>query len=159
MRYLFLAVSFFLVCNSLFCQSNLIYNPEDSQALNALPGKWQKYWNTHNMDSMARLFANDVDFVTKSGTWFKGKEATVNHHKKNHATIFKTSIWTTDSIAIKYVKPDLAIMHIGWGISGDFSHDGTPGEPRHGISTWVVIKEKGEWLLLAVQNANIVDPH
>jgi len=45
-------------------------------------------------------------------------------------------------VEVKYVKPDLAIMHIRWGIKGDFDHDGTPREPRHGIFTWVVIKEK-----------------
>jgi hypothetical protein len=28
-------------------------------------------------------------------------------------------------------------------------------EGRHGIFTWVVIKEKGQWQLLAVHNVNI----
>jgi uncharacterized protein (TIGR02246 family) len=110
------------------------------------------------MDSMATLFATDVDFVTKSGTWFKGKEGTVNHHKKNHATIFKTSTWTADSVAIKYVKPDLAIIHVGWGISGDTHHDGTPSDPRHGISTWILTKQDAHWLLLGVHNVNIESP-
>lgn len=80
------------------------------------------------------------------------------HHRKNHASIFKTSVWATDSVAIKYARPDLAIIHIGWGISGDAHHDGTLNDPRHGMSTWVLTKQKDQWLLLAVQNVNIEAP-
>jgi hypothetical protein len=58
-------------------------------------------------------------------------------------------------VNIKYVKSDLAIIHVGWGITGDLDADGTPRKPRHGIFTWVVIKTKGQWLLLAVSNVNI----
>ena len=32
----------------------------------------------------------------------------------------------TDSETVKYVNPCVAIMHIGWGISGDFKNDGMP---------------------------------
>ncbi len=63
-------------------------------------------------------------------------------------------MWTTDSMEVKYVKPDLAIMHIGWGLSGDFDPDGAPRQPRHGIFTWVIFKDKGQWQLLAVHNVN-----
>jgi uncharacterized protein (TIGR02246 family) len=110
------------------------------------------------MDAFSTLFANDVDFVTKSGNWLKGKEATVEHHRQNHATIFRDSKWMTEGVGVKFVKTDLAIVHIRWGISGDTHHDGTPSRPRHGISTWVLAKRVGQWLLLAVQNANIESP-
>lgn len=134
------------------------YSAEDMQALHKVAEQWERFWNSHDMVSFATLFANDVDFVTKSGNWFKGKEATMNHHRQNHATIFKNSTWTIDSVTMKYVKPDVAIIHVGWGISGDSFHDGTPSSPRHGMSTWVAVKQNKEWLLLAVQNANIVTP-
>jgi len=155
------SILLFLICSAslgCFCQAIKKYDNKDMHALNEIADKWERYWNIHNIDSLATLFALDIDFVTKSGTWFKGKEATVNHHRKNHATIFKTSTWTTDSVAIKYVKPDLAVIHIGWGLSGDFYHDGKPSSPRHGISTWVLTKQNNDWLLLAVQNVNIESP-
>ena len=154
-------ILFFLVYTAslnCYCQPPTKYDTKEMHALNEVAEKWQRYWNSHDMVSFATLFAPNVDFVTKSGTWFKGKEETMNHHKKNHASIFKNSIWSTDSVVIKYVKPDLAIIHIGWGMSDDTHHDGTPSEPRHGISTWVVIKQTSRWLLLAVQNVNIETP-
>jgi uncharacterized protein (TIGR02246 family) len=158
MRSLILFILLYTVFLNCYCQTATQYDVMDIKALNEVSGKWQRYWNSHNMDSFATIFATDVDFVTKSGTWFKGKEETMNHQKKNHASIFKTSIWTTDSVVIKYVKTDLAIIHIGWGITNDSHHDGTPGEPRHGISTWVVIKQNNQWVLLAVHNINIEAP-
>jgi uncharacterized protein (TIGR02246 family) len=158
MRSLILLILVHTVSSNCYCQGATRYDAKDIQSLNEVAKKWEQYWNSHNMDSFATLFATDVDFVTKSGTWFMGKEATMNHHKKNHSTIFKSSVWVADSVAIKYVKPDLAIIHIGWGISGDTHHDGTPSEPRHGISTWVLIKQSKQWLLLSVQNVNIETP-
>lgn len=131
------------------------YNNKDLNELNALPAKWQRYWNTHNMDSMGTLLREDVDFVTVTGRWSKGKSEAIKHHKERHSFMFKSSVWQNDSIAIKYVKPDLAILHIGWGMSGDVEADGTPRKPRHGIFTWVVTKQKNKWLLLSVHNVNI----
>lgn len=55
------------------------------------------------------------------------------------------------------VQPGLAIMHIGWGITGDFDPDGTPRKPRHGLFMWIATKQNGQWLLLAVHNTNIRD--
>jgi hypothetical protein len=78
------------------------YNPKDLAVLHQLPINWQRYWNSHNMDSMGTLLAMNVDFVTVGGTWLKGKEEAVMLHKKNHATIIKTSTWSTDSVSINF---------------------------------------------------------
>lgn len=110
------------------------------------------------MDSMRIMLRPDVDFITVGGSWLKGKAEAVNNHKEKHATTFKTSIWTTNSVEIKYIKPDLAIIHLRWGITGDFDPDGTPRAPRQGIFTWVVPKQNAQWLLLAVHNVNIREP-
>jgi uncharacterized protein (TIGR02246 family) len=137
-------------------QSTKNYHDKDMKALKGLAVKWGKYWNTHNMDSMGTLLTDDVDFVNVAGRWLKGRKETVTHHKERHeGVVFKESVWTTDSVTIKYVKPDLAIMHLKWGIKGDFDADGTPRPPRKGVFTWVVTKENNKWLLLAVHNVNV----
>ena len=158
MRSSILFVLFLVFSPFIYCQEINKFDAADTKAINDVAAKWQMYWNDHNMVSFATLFADNVDFVTKSGTWLRGKTATMSHHKNNHETIFKNSKWEIDSVIIKYVKADLAIVHIGWGISGDIHHNGTPSDPRHGISTWVLMKQNNKWLLLAVQNANIEAP-
>jgi uncharacterized protein (TIGR02246 family) len=134
------------------------FSAEDTQALRHVAEEWQRCWNAHDMDAFAVLFADDVDFVTKSGAWIKGKAATMKHQQQNHATIFKQSVWSTDSIDTRYVAPRIAIIHLGWGLSNDTHHDGTQSAPRHGISTWVLAKHRGQWQLIAVHNVNIESP-
>jgi uncharacterized protein (TIGR02246 family) len=137
-------------------QNTQQYSSTDMAALKDLTVKWQHFWNVHNMDSMGTLLKDDVDFVNVGGAWLKGRLAVVKDHKQKHSGIlFKNSVWVIDSISIKAVKPGLAIIHLSWGINGDNDPDGTPRKPRHGIFTWVVIKENNQWALLAVQNTNI----
>ena len=109
------------------------------------------------MDSMGMMLRDDVDFVNVAGQWLKGKKETVDVHKERHLVVFKKSIWKTNSVSVKYIKDDLAILHIGWGITGDLDPDGRPRFPRHVIFTWVVAKENKQWLIVAEHNVNIME--
>lgn len=144
-----------LLLQSSFSQANKSYGTQDAKSLQHLVTLWEKYWNNHRMDSMGTLLREDVDFVNVAGQWLKGKTEAVNVHKERHEVVFKNSVWITDSVHIKYVKPDIAILHIGWGITGDVDPDGKARQPRHGIFTWVATKERGKWLIIAVHNVNI----
>lgn len=155
MRCICVLIVLFAISLRSFSQEDKIYHAKDLDVLKSLPVKWEKYWNNHNIDSLGTMLKEDVDFVNLAGVWLKGKAATIKLLRQVHQTTFKSSIWTTDSTEIRYVKPDLAILHIGWGISGDVDPDGTSRKPRHGIFTWVVIKEKGQWQLLTIDNVNI----
>jgi uncharacterized protein (TIGR02246 family) len=150
---------FMVAALSGFAQELTVFKPADAAALQSLATKWEHYWNSHNMDSMGTLLREDVDFVNVGGVWLKGKQNTVADHKQKHQSIvFKNSVWTTDEVAIKYVKPDLAILHVRWGIKGDNDLNGTPRTPRRGIFTWVANKEKGQWAILAAHNVNVREP-
>jgi uncharacterized protein (TIGR02246 family) len=149
-----LAIAICLVPFFSFSQSER-YNTKDMAALNNLVIKWDRYWNIHNMDSMGTLLRDDVDFINVAGQRLKGKKEAVTVHKERHQVVFKNSIFKSDSITIKYVKADLAIMHIVWSIVGDVDPDGKSRIPRKGIFTWVVTKTNNQWLLLAVHNVNI----
>ena len=120
MRMLYLLFIAFLTATGIRAQ-HTAYKLADQAKLEALPVRWQRYWNSHNMDSMGTILAADVYFVNVAGGWTKGRLAAVQDHKAKHLEVrFKTSVWQTDSVAIKYVTGDLAILHVGWGISGDF---------------------------------------
>jgi len=146
---------FFTFLTCAFCQTSSTYSKSDQTKLQDLSIKWEHFWNVHDMDSMGTMLNANVDFVNVAGIWLKGKTETIRDHKEKHlGVVFKNSVWTTDTVAIKYIKPDIAVIHLGWGLSGDNDPDGTPRKPRHGIFTWVVIKENGVWTLMTVQNTN-----
>jgi len=155
MRIFYLVITLGVLSLKTSSQDIQRYRPKDIAALQALPATFERCWNNHNMDSMGTMLTEDVDFINVAGTWFKGKTATVNDHKDSHSMMFKNSVFTTDSVNIRYVKSDLAVIHVGWALMGDLDPDGTPRRPRHGIFTWVAIRNKGRWLLLVVSNVNI----
>jgi uncharacterized protein (TIGR02246 family) len=68
---------------------------------------------------------------------------------------FKESVWGTTDVQVRFLKPDVAIVHVNWGIRGDKDPDGTPRQPRRGIFTRIVMKRDGRWLIRASQNTNI----
>lgn len=124
------------------------YSKTDLAGLREIPEKWIRSWNMHNIDSLADLLHADIDAVTVPGTLLKGKKSFTEDHRIKFQTIFKDSRLVSDTVTIKYIKSDLAIIHFGWGISGDLDREGNPQKLRHGIATWVLIKEKNNWKIL-----------
>jgi uncharacterized protein (TIGR02246 family) len=135
-------------------------NDADRKAIKAIATSFQDGWNRHDMDGLASLVAEDVDFVTVVGArgWEKGQKAFKDGHAEVHKTMFKDSVMTVGEIHIKFIRPDIAIAHVLWETKGDVVPDRKPGEPRAGIFTWVVEKRSNKWLILASQNTENKTP-
>lgn len=134
-------------------------NAEDQEAIKGIALKWQDSWNRHDMKALTALVAEDVDFITVAGNWRKNQKEFEEHHaNRRHEMQYKESVWTTNNMEVKFIRPDVAVAHVEWGIKGDKDPDGTPRQPRQGISTWVVEKRKGTWLIIATQNTNLREP-
>ena len=111
------------------------------------------------MKALSALVAEDVDFITVGGKWRKNRKEFEEHHINERSEMQKKeSVWTTKNTEVKFIKPDVAVAIVEWGIKGDKDPDGTPRQPRQGISTWVVEKRKGKWLIIDIQNTNLREP-
>ncbi|HEY0461799.1 MAG TPA: SgcJ/EcaC family oxidoreductase [Pyrinomonadaceae bacterium] len=133
-------------------------NAKDAEAIKGIALKWQEAWNLHDMKVLAALVAEDVDFITVGGGWQKNRKEFAEYHAQRHEMQFKESVWTTKKTTVEFIKSDVAVAHVEWGIAGDRDPDGTPRQPRQGIFTWVLEKRKGAWLIIASQNTNIREP-
>jgi uncharacterized protein (TIGR02246 family) len=127
----------------------------DEQAIKQIAMDWHDAWNRHDMKSLTALVAEDVDFVNVGGKWLKGRKEFEEHHAQRHQMQFKESVWTTTDTHIRFLKPDVAVVHVNWSLRGDRDPDGTPRQPRRGVFTWVVEKREGKWLIVAAQNTNV----
>lgn len=130
-------------------------NEKDLQLIKNIETNWQEAWNRHDMKALAALVAEDVDFIAVGGTWLKSRKDFEEHHAKRHEMQFKESILTTTEVKVKFLKRDIAVVHVNWYLKGDKDPDGTLRQPRRGIFTRVVTKQKGKWLIIASQNTNI----
>jgi uncharacterized protein (TIGR02246 family) len=129
-------------------------NDADRKSIEALGKRWQDLWNLHDMESLSLLLTQDVDFVTVLGPkgWLKGRAAWLEAHARMHKTLFTDSVWTTQKVDVKFVRPDLAVARVLWSTTGDKVRHIKHGEPREGIFTWILDKRDGKWLIIASQN-------
>jgi uncharacterized protein (TIGR02246 family) len=55
-------------------------------------------------------------------------------------------------VAVRFLRPDIAIVHWSWTGAGDKNPDGTARKRRLGMMTMVAEKRAGSWLVVASQN-------
>jgi uncharacterized protein (TIGR02246 family) len=125
----------------------------EEREIRAIAVRWQQAWNTHDMKALAALFTADADFVNVGARHWKGRSEIQAQHAARLEQ-FIGSVWTTKEITVQFLKPDIAVAHITWGMRGDKDPDGTPRQPREGLFTWVVVRQGGNWLVRAAQNTN-----
>lgn len=110
-------------------------------------------WNAHDGSALGRIFTPDGDFIGISGIQWHGPAEIAKVHSEQFAGRYDESIFTVDGIpSVALIKPDVALIHWRWTISGVRNLDGTPVAPYRGIFTWVAITHDGTWRVRAAQN-------
>jgi uncharacterized protein (TIGR02246 family) len=137
----------------------------DERSVRDTVNGFAREWNKHDMVAFGKLFAPDADFVTVSGTWMKGRNAIYLGHAFLHAAIpqgslfpeharqyglFKNSTMSFVQTDVRFLRPDVALAHVSWQLTGD------PRIPlRKGLFTFVLTKQSGRWLIASGQNTEI----
>jgi len=106
------------------------------------------------MKQLASLLTDDADFVNVGARHWKGRQQIEAEHAARLGQ-FNESVWSTKAVAVQFLKPDFALVHVDWALRGDKDADGTPRPPRGGVFTWVVVKQGSGWLIRAAQNTNL----
>ena len=132
----------------------LAQSADDERAIRNLARQYETGWNTHDMNLLGAMRAEDIDFVVVTGEIRKGREASMAQLREQHRTQFRESVWTNEKVSVQFLRSDVALVHIEWAIRGDRNMDDTLRPPRHGIFTWVVVKTGADWKLRAAHNTN-----
>jgi uncharacterized protein (TIGR02246 family) len=126
----------------------------DEKAVRELPRAFANAWAKHDGHELAKIMAPDVDFVTVSATWLSGRADFEKYHTRLLNGQFKEAIVTPLETAVRFIQPDLALVHWSWRVQGDKNADGSARPPRSGLMTMFATKRKGIWLVVAAQNTN-----
>jgi uncharacterized protein (TIGR02246 family) len=113
-------------------------------------------WNRHDMAAFASLFADDAEFVNVVGMWWRNRAQIEAAHRYSHETFFRASTLSGKVEALRYLRPDVAQMHVFWELRGQVEPDGRVGRPRRGILLLIAVNKDGAWLIEAAQNTDIV---
>ena len=100
-------------------------------------------------------FTADADFVNVQGRWMKGVDEIRRGHKEEGATRLKDAQIKLVELDIRFIRPDVAVVHQLHVMSGKRHPDGTPVPPHQQISTRILLKEQGHWITTAFQNTDV----
>ena len=128
---------------------------ENEAAVRGLIKAFVDSWNRHDMTILAALFAEDADFVDVFDNWFKDRIAIEHSLTQRHATVFKDSLFTEKDFAVRFVKPDLAIVHSIIELTGATDRQGHQVPSGLGVITSVIQRVAGSWRIIALQNTTI----
>ena len=130
--------------------------PADEKAIRDVESRWESAWNRHDVAAMAATYATDADAINLAGEWFQGRAAFQKSLEDLHSGKTQSSIWQTERTEIKFLTPEIALVHVYANSHGDRNPDGSAMAPRHVILTRVEMKRGGQWLIVASQATNIV---
>jgi uncharacterized protein (TIGR02246 family) len=127
----------------------------DEEAVPKLPQAFCVAWAKHDGHELAKIMADNVDFVTVATTYLHGRADFEKFHARLLSGRFKESTLTPLQTTVRFLRPDMAVVHWSWKIEGDKNFDGIRRqEPRYGMMTMVAEKRSGAWLVVVAQNTN-----
>jgi uncharacterized protein (TIGR02246 family) len=124
----------------------------DEQVVRDLPRAFCAAFNDHDGHQLAEIMADDVDFVTVGATWIHGKADFEKYHTRLLNGRFHAIRFEQLQVAVRFIRPDVAVVHWSWTAAGDKNPDGTARKRRYGMMTMVAEKRRGSWLVVVAQN-------
>ena len=126
----------------------------DEERVRELPRSFCNAWQKHDGHELAKIMADDVDFVTVATVYLHGRGDFEKFHERLLRGRFKDSTITSLETNTRFLTPGFAVVHWSWKMEGDKNFDGTPRPPRFGMMTMVAQKLDGIWQIVVAQNAN-----
>jgi len=94
----------------------------------------------------------DADFVNIYGMWRKGPAEIERRQRERMETVLREAKLTLLDLRIRFIRPDVAIVHQSQETGGYPDGDGHTMPPQRELSIRVLVKEHGKWLTTAFQN-------
>jgi uncharacterized protein (TIGR02246 family) len=124
----------------------------DEAAIRQVVKQVEDAWNAHDGKAFAAPFAADADYVVVNGNYIKGRDAIEAGHTQIFTTIYKNSHNVGTVKSIRFLRPDVAIVHVEWNL--EFSMGGET-KKSHAMNTMIMAKEGGKWSIAAFHNTPV----
>lgn len=122
----------------------------DETAIRESVKQMETGWNTKSGAVFAKPFAEDADYVVINGMYIKGRSTIETSHQRIFDTIYKDTIIELTVKQIRYLRPDVAVVHVTGHRQGP-----TKELLQDAILTLVMTKEQHGWTIAAFQNTAV----
>ena len=114
-------------------------------------------WNRHDTAALGRLFTENCDYVNNAGVHWKGAQEIAQRHAELFQNRLKTAVRTLTGAEVSFSTPDVALVHATWNVTGWSSPAGEAVPVLKEITTMVMAKTNGKWLITSFQNTESGD--
>jgi uncharacterized protein (TIGR02246 family) len=126
----------------------------DRAAIEGLFTAWEAAWASHDMKAFAALYHEDCVFIAWTGAKWLGRDAVEKGHAEVHKTFFRNSIQRKRIDGVRFLAPDVALVHLWSTLTGD---ERQPDKVVRSRNTLVLTKHDGAWRILSFQNTRLAD--
>jgi uncharacterized protein (TIGR02246 family) len=127
---------------------------KDEQAIHDILKRLESAWSAGDSQSFASLFTEDANFIHVFGGQVDGRRGIEGSHRHIFDTIYKGSRAEYTVQSIRFVRPDVAIVFSNGRLQ--FPEGNATPEVR-ARPTFVMVKDEGQWQIVAFQNTRIAE--
>ena len=124
----------------------------DEEAIRGAIAEMADGFNRHDAAAATRMYAPDADFVGVRGERARGRAEA----EKGLANAFRTrareATLRTEDVEVRFVRPDVAIVHVVNELSGLVAPDGQRLPPHREVGVRVFVRNDGTWQVAAFHN-------
>src|SRR5436305_8196654 len=133
------------------------YANDDESAVRNVLAEYEVSWNGHDMAGFGRLFTQDCDYVNIAGVHWKGVQEIVQRHTELFQKRLKTAVRKLTGVEVRFSTPDVALVYVTWDVTGSSRPTGEAVPVLKEITTMVMVKTNGKWLITSFQNTQSGD--
>ena len=109
-------------------------------------------WNNGDGQAFSAPFAEDADYVVVDGRYARGRSVIAMAHQTIFDTIYKGSFNKATVEAVRFIRPDVAVVRVHWHLEAQISGQTRSSDARN---TLVVTRDDEEWSITSFQNTPI----
>ena len=129
----------------------------DEDAIRELEHRFNAAWDTHDPDGLAEPLVDDAQFITVNGAWTVSRAGFRDLMQRLHGANgpYRSSTRRTPEMQVRFLAPDIAILHSRFWIEGEVLHDALSQPSRESVGLRVLHKIDGRWRIVATQNTDV----
>jgi uncharacterized protein (TIGR02246 family) len=128
---------------------------QDDAAIRKVIVEMTEGFNSHDGKAAARMYAPDARLVTVRGEMLIGQPAIEKGLSAILTTRAKAASHRTIDVAVRFIRPDVALANVTNELSGLVAPDGRELPSHRELSLRVFVKDAGVWQVAAFHNTMV----
>jgi uncharacterized protein (TIGR02246 family) len=151
---------FFLLCLASFLSIvSMGQSSKDSQLVREVVKSFVNDYNNGDFKNASFYTTNDWVHINPGGGITRGRAEVLKEVRAIHQTMLKGIKITIETMTIRFVATDVAVINaIHKSDTYITPEDGIKHEHERQMKTYIIVRQKGKWLLTLDQNTIISNP-